>query len=242
MTATKAPKAENPFLNIAFNIVIPVIILNKMSVSWGALQALVVALAFPLAYGIYDILRTKKVNFIVVFGILNVLFTGGLALLKLEGFWFAVKEAVFPLLVGVFVFASAFTRKPFVQTFLMNEQLLNLQAIQEKIGSNNKDIELKGLLRTSTQFLSLSFLLSAVLNFGLAMWIFTPIDPQIQGEQRDLLLNDQIGQMTKYSFLVIMLPSMICLMAILFHFLGKLSQLTGLDREQLLAPKASPSN
>ena len=236
----KPPKAENPFLNIAFNIVIPVVVLNKLSVSWGALQALVVALAFPLAYGVYDILRVKKVNFIVIFGILNVLFTGGLALLKLEGFWFAIKEAAFPLLVGVFVFASAYTRKPFVQTFLLNEQLLNLRAINEKIDLNQKQAELKTLLKTSTQFLSLSFLLSAVLNFVLALWIFNPIEPHINGEQRDLILNAQIGQMTKYSFLVIMLPSMICLMAILFHFLGKLSRLTGLDREQLLAPKAAP--
>lgn len=230
----KKPAAENPFLNLAFNVVIPIVILNKFSISLGALQALVIALAFPLAYGLYDILRTKKVNFIVIFGILNVLFTGGLALFKLEGFWFAVKEAAFPLLVGAFVFGSAFTKKPFVKTFFMNEQLLNLELIQEKIALRQKELELNGLIKKSTQFLSLSFVLSAILNFGLAMWIFIPIDPALAGEARDLVLNDQISEMTKYSFLVIMLPSMICLMAILFHFLSRLSQLTELDRDALL--------
>ncbi len=234
MSSQKKVAAENPFLNLAFNVVIPIIILNKMSNSWGAFQALVIALAFPLAYGVYDVLRSKKVNFIVIFGILNVLFTGGLALLKLEGFWFAVKEAAFPLLVGAFVFGSAFTRKPFVKTFFMNEQLLNLDLIQEKITLRQQERDLNKLIKQSTQLLSLSFVLSAILNFVLAMWIFTPIDSQLIGEARDLVLNEQISEMTKYSFLVIMLPSMICLMAILFHFLGRLSVLTDLERDQLL--------
>lgn len=232
MTQKKA--AENPLINLAFNVVIPVLILNKMSVSWGALQALAIALAFPVSYGIYDIIKNKKTNFIVVFGILNVLFTGGLALMKLEGIWFAVKEAAFPILVGLFVFASAFTRKPFIQTFFMNDQILNIELIQARVQELKKEFELEKLIKQSTIFLSLSFVLSAVLNFALAKYIFTPLDQSLASEARDIALNEQISAMTKYSFIVIMIPCMICLIAILFHFLSRLSSMTHVSRDELL--------
>ncbi|MDE2817308.1 MAG: hypothetical protein OXK81_11510 [Chloroflexota bacterium] len=50
------PKRENPLLSILLNIVIPVIILMRFSSDeWlGPMYGLLVALAFPLAYGIFD--------------------------------------------------------------------------------------------------------------------------------------------------------------------------------------------
>lgn len=201
----------------------------------GAVNALLLALAFPLFYGAYDLWRTKKPNFISLLGLLNVAFSGGFSLMQIEGIWFAVKEAAFPLLIGAFVLISAFGSKPFLHTMFLNPQIINLDLINTKLTEMNKTSEFKELIKQSTIYLSASFLLSAFLNFTLAYFIFTPIDSSLDAEAHQNMINEQLGQMTKYSFLVILVPSIISLGLVLWHFLSRLSQLTGLPKEKILA-------
>jgi len=110
---------ENVFLNILCNIIVPVTILNKGSSWWGnesGVFTLLLALSFPVAYGLFELLQHQRKSLLSLMGILNVLLTGGLAILKTDGIWFALKEAAFPLLVGIFIGASAFTKKTFCLT------------------------------------------------------------------------------------------------------------------------------
>lgn len=235
MNQKAAPaQRENPLLNILFNIVIPIFILNKGGKWFGSKEALLVALAFPILYGIYDYTQQKKTNYISLLGILNVGFTGGFALLKLEGFWFAVKEASFPILVGSFVLFSAFTKSPFVKTLFLNPQLLKMDTILASISQKNREKDFEGLLKRGTILLSLSFVLSAVLNFSLAYYIFTPIAFDLPEEQRSEILNTQIAQMTQWSFIVIMIPSMLALISIMVYLFSQMKKITGLSNEELL--------
>lgn len=219
-------KQENQFISLLFNIVIPVAILNKGSTYLGTQNALLLALAFPLGYGGYDFYQRGKMNFISLLGLLNVAFTGGLALSGLTGIWFAVKEAAFPALIGLFVLGSAFSKKPFVSAIFLNEQFIKLHLVEEKIELNNAGEEMKKLLKLSTILLSLSFALSAFLNFALAKYIFKPIDPL--NTQSAEILNQQIAQMTSWSFVVIMIPSITFLSGVYWYFMNRLSKLTGL--------------
>lgn len=225
---------ENPLLNILFNIVIPIFVLNKGGKWIGSREALIAALAFPIIYGIYDYTQQKKTNYISILGILNVGFTGGFALLRLEGIWFAVKEASFPILVGSFVLFSAFTQSPFIKTLFLNPQLLKMDSIQKSIEAKNSQLEFEKLLKRGTVLLSLSFVLSAVLNFALAYYTFVPIDLALPEEQRNEMLNGQIADMTKWSFIVIMIPSMVTLIAIMIYLFNQLKRITGLSNEELL--------
>lgn len=225
---------ENPLLNILFNIVIPIFILNKGNKWFGSREALVIALAFPIVYGIYDYVKQRKANYISLLGILNVGFTGGFALLKLEGFWFAIKEASFPILVGSFVLFSAFTKAPFIKTLFLNPQLLKMDGILKSISEKNNQREFDSLLKQGTVLLSLSFVLSAILNFALAYYIFTPIAVHLGEEQRSEILNEQIALMTQWSFLVIMIPSMLSLIAIMVYLFNQLKRLTGLTNDEIL--------
>ncbi|MBL7543491.1 MAG: hypothetical protein JNL11_06720 [Bdellovibrionaceae bacterium] len=231
--ATPAQR-ENPLLNILFNIVIPIFLLNKGGKWFGAREALLVALAFPIIYGVYDYIQQRKTNYISLLGIMNVGFTGGFALLKLEGFWFAVKEASFPILVGSFVLFSAFTKSPFVKTLFLNPQLLKMDSILKAISEKNSQLEFDSLLKRGTILLSLSFVLSAILNFSLAYYIFTPIAFDLPEEQRGEILNGQIAQMTQWSFIVIMIPSMLTLIAIMVYLFNQMKRITGLSNEELL--------
>lgn len=228
------PKQENAFLNLAFNILIPVLILNKASTRIGPGPALLIALAFPLAFGLYDLYKKRKWNAFAILGFTNVLVTGGLAVLGLGGIWFSVKEAFFPFLIGLFVWYSSKKENPLVRSFLLNAQTMNIETIEQKLSVNQKESEFLKHLQFSTKLLACSFFLSAILNFILAERIFVPIADTMESEARSVLLNQQIAEMTTWSAVVIVIPSMIFLVFILLHLLKGIRQLTGLKTEEIL--------
>lgn len=223
---------ENPWLNIIFNIALPVLILNKGGAYIGPAWALVIAILFPLGYGLVDLYNSRKINWISVLGLLNVLFTGGLALSGKTGIWFAVKEAAFPLLIGIFVWASAFSRRPALSFFILNPQAFNIEKMMLALDTEEKKRAFDGLVKTSTQFLSISFLVSAALNFGLAYKVFKPIATDITPDAQSQVLNEQIAQMTQWSFVVILVPSMIILLAIILYFGKRFKTITGESLDQ----------
>lgn len=233
---------NNSFIHILVNIILPVYILNK-GTKWGLTptNALVIALALPLCSGIYSIFKNKKMDFISLLGLLNILISGTLSLMALGGIWFAIKEALFPLLIGVFVLFSSFGKSPFFESLFLNPAAFDVDKIQQKITETQKENDFKDLMKKSTQLLSLSFLMSALLNFFLAIKIFTPLSETLTTEQKQDLLNQQLGQMTMYSLLVILIPSIIFLGAILFYTFKKMTALTGLSTNDLFIqekPKA----
>lgn len=232
-TPTNKPPKENPLINIVVNVVLPVVILNKLSAQ-NAKIALLLALSFPLGYGIVSFIRTKKVNFVSLLGLLNTLFTGGFALLKLEGIWFAVKEAAFPLLIGLFVLASSFRDTPFLKFILFDSGALNTEDITQSVESKNRGVEFRQLFKQFTLFFSCTFFFSALLNFILAVRIFKPISTTLAEEKQVEILNQQIADMTWQGYAVIFIPSLAILFVILFFFFRKLSKITEIPFEKLV--------
>lgn len=227
-------KKENGFLNLIFNIVLPVLILNKLSKYLGPFAALVLALAFPLGYGAYDLIKRKKTNAFSILGLLNVLLTGGLAVLGLHGFWFAIKEAAFPTLVGLFVLGSAFTKRPFIETLFLNPSIMKVDLLEQRLAEHGKQVEFHDHLRKATMWLSLSFAFSAACNFILARRIFVNIDSTLSSEAQSLLLNDQIAQMTTWSMAVIMVPSILFLLGIFWYLMKGIKEYAHLTTEELM--------
>jgi hypothetical protein len=230
-------KPENALLNILFNILIPILILNKGSKILGSFWALVIALAFPLSYGIYDHIKRKKTNAISILGLLNVGITGSLALFKLHGMWFAIKEAAFPLLIGAFVFGSAFTKNPFISTLFLNPQLIDVEKFNSRLLERKSEDDFHELLKKATLWISLSFAFSAVCNFLLAIRIFEPISEALDNEAQSLVLNEQIARMTTWSMAIIVLPSILFLVGIFLYLTKGMQRLSGLSEEELLIQK-----
>ncbi|MBC7742208.1 MAG: hypothetical protein H7061_08425 [Bdellovibrionaceae bacterium] len=228
-------KKENSFTPILFNIIIPVLILNKGH-KWGLdpRVAVVIALSFPLFITLKSWFFSKKLNFISLLGLLNVVVSGTLTLLALGGTWFAVKEAAFPLLIGVFVFGSSYSRKPFFQTLFMNPTTFDVDKVTQKLETEEKKESFLKLMRLTTRWLSISFLMSAFLNFVLAIRIFTPFDDGLADSQKREIINEQLSRMTLYSLGVILVPSMIFLGALLYYTFKKINALTGLSADELL--------
>ncbi|MGZ3769595.1 MAG: VC0807 family protein [Bdellovibrio sp.] len=234
MSNSPEAKKENGFLNLIFNIVLPVFILNKFSKYIGALYALILALAFPLGYGGYDLVKRKKANAFSALGLLNVSVTGGLALLGLSGFWFAVKEAAFPTLVGTFVLGSSFTKKPFIETLFLNPSIMKVDLLEQRLQENGKKQEFHAHLKKATQWLSLSFAFSAVCNFLLARRIFINIDPSLTKEAQSLILNEQIAKMTAWAMGIVMVPSMLFLLIIFWYLMRGVKSYSGLTTNEII--------
>jgi intracellular septation protein A len=239
MTPPPRPPAKadssQGFANIFFSVIIPVLILNK-GTKYGLtpVLALVVALAFPLIFGLYSLIKEKKMNYIALLGLLNVLSSGVLTVLALGGIWFAIKEAVFPLLIGIFVYVSSFSDKPFFQSMFLNPTAFDVAKLWESLNTSEKKSQFLQTMKKATQGLSLSFLLSAILNFCLAFVIFKPLPEELTELEKQDLLNVQLSQMTMYSFVVIMIPILIVVSLVLYLTFKKTTQITGLTLEDLM--------
>lgn len=229
IVSTTAPKRENLLLNLAFNIALPALILSRLSKPehLGPLWGLLVALAFPLAYGVWDFQQRRQTNFISVIGFLSVLLTGGLGLLKMDGIWFAVKEAAVPAVIAVAVVLSMRSPRPLVQQLLLNDQVMDLPRIRTALAERSREAEFQQLLRNSTYWLVAAFLLSAVLNFALARYLLK--SPSGTPE-----FNAELARMTVLSWPVIVIPSTGMMMFALWRLIGGIRRLTGLHLDEIL--------
>lgn len=231
-------KRENPFINIIANIALPVLILNKSSYFPGdykSITALGVALSFPLAYGLWDLFKNSRTNYFSILGLVNTLITGLFAVYRFEGFWFAVKEGAFPALLGIAVFASSYFKKPFLKTLLYSSGMFRVNEIAKAVETKNNEDDLKKVFIKSNTLFSLSFFLSAALNFVLAIYVFSPLEKTLSEEDKSIALNAQISQMTWMGFLVIGVPMFVFLGATFYVLFKDLKRITGLSEEEMLS-------
>lgn len=228
------------WLNLLLDIILPVYILNNASPYLGEngpFYALILAVALPLAHGLFDFVKERKINWLSLLGLLNVLLTGGFALLKLEGLWFAVKEASFPALIGLFVFFSSFSKKPLFAFFLKQPSVFSLDRIEARLAELNTQKDFEQLIKRCTLFFSGTFFLSAFLNFYLAMRIFTKIPADLNDTEKAEMINAQIADMTWMGYVVIALPLMIITTSLFYYCLRNLSKITQLSLNELMAPQ-----
>lgn len=236
----EAEKKENMFVSLLMNIVVPALILTKgaklaerFDVTVSPAVVLVIALAFPLGYFLWDLIRYRKTNGISVLGFTGTLLTGGIGLLQLSPFWVAVKEASIPLLIAVFMI---FSRK-LVRTFLFNEKVFNVPAIEAAAEARGATEVIHATLKRCSRILTASFLLSAVLNFVLAR-ILVKTDPAVDSTA----FNEELGQMMALSWPVIVLPCMVFIFAALYTLIKGLEKASGLTFEQLMVTEKKAEN
>lgn len=229
LTQKPAPKKENMLVNILMNIVIPTLILTKLSGPHylGAVWGLVTALAFPVVYGLKDFIANKKFNFFSALGIVSVLLTGGIGILKLPTEYYAIKEAAIPGLIGLMVLISTRTRFPLVKTFIYNDTILNVEKISAALKEHGKEDAFEKTLRLGSYLLAGSFFLSSTLNYILAEMI-------VKSPAGTEAFNIEVGKMNALSFPVIALPSMIFMVATLMYIFRSIRLLTGLTFEEVL--------
>jgi hypothetical protein len=222
-------KKPNPFLEIGITIVIPAVILMKLSSAQnlGPLRALLLALAFPLGWGLWDGWRRKRLNWLSVLGVTSTLLTGGIGLLKLDARWLAVKEAAVPLAIGLAVLGSAWTRQPLIRILVFNADIFDVERVHKALAERGTEAAFEAQLRQGTMLLAGTFFFSAAANYVLARWIVT----SPAGSEA---FNQELGRLTLLSYPIIALPSMVMMMVLIFWLARGARRLTGLELEQMM--------
>ncbi|MBL4827345.1 MAG: MFS transporter [Spongiibacteraceae bacterium] len=231
MTSQASNKPQKPgtlLANLAFNIIIPTLILTKLSSEeyLGPLYSVVVALSFPVAYGLKDYFQTRKTNFFSALGVISVLLTGGMTLLQLDPQYIAIKEDAIPALFGIATLVSTRTRYPLVHTFLFNEQVLQIHKVKDALIKHNTEANFNHKLRFASYMVAGSFFMSSVLNYVLARVILVSAPGTVE-------FTEEIGKMTALSFPVIAVPSTLVLMGTLFYLLHHIRKLTHLETDDI---------
>lgn len=259
MTIEKKPAQEHPLANILINVLIPVMALSYLSKDpviqemlgksvkpWhiGPLNALFVALVFPIGYGIWFFAKTKKMNFFSGLGLVSVLLTGGLTLFLWNkdgtvkdnaAVLFGLKEASIPFMLGFAVIASHWSKTPLLRTFLYSDAIFDVNRIEKKIEELGKETDYSKVLLNATLLFSLSFFVSTLLNFGLSIYFLGDLN-HAAADAREIY-NERVAKITGWGFVVIGVPIMAFLFFTLKRLLSGLRGITGLSDEELMMPR-----
>ena len=222
-------KPSRPLIDLLISIVIPSVILMNLSETerLGPQAALILALAFPVGLGLYELLRYRATNYMALLGLVSVLLTGGIGLLQLDPQWLAVKEAAIPGILGVVVIVSARIGHPLIKILLYNRAVLNVDKISERLEARGYTETFEQHLLRGNTLLGGTFFFSATMNYLLATWIVT--SPAGSPE-----FNEELGRMTILSYPVIAIPCMIMMIAILFMLWRSIHKLTDLTLEEAI--------
>jgi hypothetical protein len=225
MNATK----PNPLVEVLIAVVIPAVILMKLSgpEQLGALPALLLALAFPLGWGARDLLRSRKVNLFAAIGLVSVLLTGGIGLLQLDAQWLAVKEAAVPGLLGLAIILSTRTRYPLIRVLLYNPTIIDVERVHEQLVARGTQGLFEIRLLRATWMLGGTFFFSAAMNYFLATWI-------VVSPAGSVAFNEELGRLTLLSYPMIALPATAMMMLVLVYLARGIRALTGLKLVDVL--------
>lgn len=220
-------KKENRLLSIFINLVIPIVVLTRLSSSdyLGAKIGIVVALLFPLVYGIWSFRSERKVNFFSGLGFFSVLLTGVIGLFEFPNNLLALKEASIPFIVGIVLILSQKIGRPLFNELL--GELLDFEKIFSAFREKNDQRNIERKLRISNYLLAGAFFVSAVVNFVLAKMIVTSAPGTAS-------YNSELGTLTGISFVVILVPFLIVFALIVIFLVSYIQKKTGLAFEEIV--------
>jgi hypothetical protein len=260
------PPPENPLTNILVNVLVPIVALTMMSDDpaileklqaegvdakdprpWhlGPVKSLAIALALPLCYGVWFFFRHRRLNFFSVVGLASVLLTGGLTLYLWQEdgsvrsnapTLFGIKEGSIPLILGLAIFGSHWTKTPLLRTFLYSPQIFDIGKIERVVEEKKSGEAYRKLLFLCTILFSASFLVSTLANFFLAQHFLGDIDFNDKLEARRQY-NNGVGKLTFWGFIAIGVPILVILMFVMWHLVKGIRRITGLDTEEILMPR-----
>lgn len=224
--AGKPVVRRNPplLVNLGINVALPAIIMGQLSSEHrlGPVAALVVALALPLGYGLWELVRHRRFNAFSIIGLVSLVLTGGVSLLHLPLEWVVVKEAGVPLLIGLVLTGSELTPWPLATLFL--GQFIDLARIEAGFADKGKAKLFHRTFRGAAMAFGASFFISAALNYILATTM-------LKSEPGTAAFVSELGRMTAFSLPAIMVPMFIVTFSIFFFIIWSIRRHTDLEVE-----------
>jgi hypothetical protein len=113
-----------------------------------------------------------------------------------------------------------------VHQLFFNDQILDVARVEAALDERGQRAGFERLMRNASIALALSFIVSAVLNYGLARYVLKspPATPEF---------NEELGKMHILVWPVIVIPSMIVMMTVFWKLVSGLGKLTGLTSDEI---------
>jgi hypothetical protein len=237
MSGTDATNRPHPLADLLLTLVLPTMVLEWLSKPerLGPVWALVLACCLPAGFGLWCWRQKQGLNFFSLFGLFAVILTGGLGILNLDAKWFAAKEAVFPVILGLAFPLSHRFGAPLIQELLLNPQVVNHEALRRSLNTPAKEAAFESILvRASWGMLGTTFV-SAGANYALAMRL---LGGKAAGSEAYV---QAIGKLNWMGFIVIGIPLLAVTVGLMVWLLRRVSALTGLRQEELMHPARRPA-
>jgi hypothetical protein len=183
-------------------------------------------------------------NFFSSLGFFSVLLTGGLTLFlwnkdgtvkEHAAVLFGLKEASIPFVLGIAIIASHWSKTPLLRTFLYNDTIFDIPKIEKKVGELGREADYHKVLMNATLLFAVSFFLSTLMNFGLALWFLGDLNHAATDARE--IYNEKVAKITGWGFLVIGVPIMAFLFITLKKLLSGLRGITGFSDDDLMMPR-----
>lgn len=223
----------NPWTEIAVTILVPSVLLMQGNAWFGNIGTLLLALAFPLGWGLWQAWHKRGFGLMAGIGVISTLLTGGIGLLQLDAQWLAVKEAAVPAALGLAVAISAATPRPLIHALVLHPGFFEVEKVQAALTARGTQAAFDSLLRRATLWLASTFAFSALANYALARWI-------VNSPAGSEAFNQELGRLTLWSYPVIALPSLLMTMALLVWMSRHATALTGLTVDQIMVGAPPP--
>ncbi|MFZ4765598.1 MAG: VC0807 family protein [Roseimicrobium sp.] len=222
----------NPLLELALTLILPSLALDYLSKpeSLGPFWALVVSLLFPVGFGVWCFWKKVGWNVFSTLGFVTILLSGGLGLLKLDAFWFALKESAMPVMLGIAFPLSHRFGQPLLNVLIMQPEMLNHRALNASLADASKRLRYDAALFRASCGMGLGMAGSAVANFLLAIWLLGGKEPGGEAFVKG------IAKLNWVSMVVIGVPMMAVMLVVFVWLLRQIQQITGLERDDLLNP------
>ena len=219
---------RNVLLTVLVAVIVPSLILMRFADErfLGPRVALIVALVFPLANGVFELRAIKKVTFIVILGFIGTLLTGLLGLLEAGPLVFAFKEALLPAAMSVAFFGSMFSRKPLIVDLVFSDKMVNVDLVEATALEKGVVAQYNQVYYHTNLFFVLSFALSAVVNFVLSIVI-------LQSPPGTAEFVAELGRMDLIAMPVVLVPTVIISIGAFLFFYRRMAAVLGLSIEQV---------
>jgi len=203
-------------VDVGVSVLVPFAVLNYLSGddALGVNFSLVVAAAIPLAHGIYEYRRAGRINHVSLLGLIGVVLTPVIGLMRLDNTWLAVKETAIPLAIGVLLMFLKGSKYDFVGKIIDRAHDKSSVDLHDAVVSERYHAMYDRAFYTICG----AFFLSAMLNFVFVKLMVTSAPGTLE-------YNQELGRMTLVSFIVIGFCSCGMIIYSIFRFVHQLAGL-----------------
>jgi hypothetical protein len=214
-------------LKALINIFLPVLILLTLSDDdrLGPLNAVLLAVGIPAAYGFWELWRSRKIDTSAILGIVSVLLTGVIAVFELPTELFAWKEAIVP--VGFAVILLISNRMSFPVVKLLFDAVQRRERVERLVEEQGAGPDYRKHIERSGTLWAGIMLLSGIMKFALSSFVVTAA----AGTQK---FNTQLATYELVQIPTSMLVTMVLILSLIFYIAKGTGTIIGLQPSEVL--------